>query len=563
MSVQDAEVLIVGGGIVGLSAAVFLTGHGMSVELVERRPDALAHPRARVINPRAVELYRQVGLEPAIQAARSRAEYSSGLVIRAETLSAPGRTVTEMQSSPDPGRDDNISTAPWIPIDQDQLERVVRDRATQMGARIHFSTELTAFSRGPDGITADVRDLRSGSPRHVRARYLIAADGHRSGIRQQLGIPVRGPGLIGHTLCFVFEADLSGPLRGRHLAVGHFNQPRPGTSLISHSEGRWVFSVPFRPDQGEPLSSFTDERCAELARAAVGDPSVRIKIVPQLANGVTTLDYELGAQVAERYQDGPVFLAGDAAHVMPPAGAFGAGTGIQDAHNLAWKLAATAAGRAGPGLLATYQAERQPVAMFTLAQSLHLLRERTGRDIPYDQGGPPVSYEEVLFGHRYGEGALAPEEHHGSGSNGNGDGRRFSMPPAQLTGVPGTRAPHVALLRQGREISTLDLYGSRCVLMCGPAGGRWAEAMSRLAAPRRLAADTYQLGTDLADPGARWEQAHGVTASGAILIRPDGFVAWRARDEQAGDLCSVLVEALVRSHLTVPAAVREGSDSRR
>jgi putative polyketide hydroxylase len=557
MSVRDADVLIVGGGIVGLSAAVFLSAQGVPVQLVERRPSALAHPRARVINPRTVELYRQVGLEPAIQAARSRAKYSSGLVIRADTLTAPERAVTEMQASPDPGRDGNVSTASWIPIDQDQLECVVRSRAAELGAGIAFSTELTGLQAEPDGITARVKDLGSGEEHEVSARFLIAADGYRSAIRDQLGITVSGPGMIGHTLCFVFEADLTGPLRGRHLAVGHFNQPRPGTSLISHSEGRWVFSVPFRPDQGESLPSFTEDRCVALARAAVGDQDLDLKIVPQLAGGITTLDYEIGAQVADRYAEGPVFLAGDAAHVMPPAGAFGAGTGIADAHNLAWKLAATLAGSAGPGLLATYQAERQPVARFTLAQSLHLLRERTGRDIPYDEGGPQVGYEQVIFGYRYGEGALAAER---------GQTAEFSLAPDEPTGAPGTRAPHVALVRNGEEISSLDLYGGRCVLVCGSAGGPWAEAMSQVSANLGWPAEVYRLGADLIDPGARWERAHGVTASGAVLIRPDGFVAWRAKDQRAGDaagLARVLDEALAGCQLAGRQAVLEGSESRR
>jgi putative polyketide hydroxylase len=478
-------------------------------------------------------------------------------VIRADTLTAPERAVTEMQASPDPSRDGNLSTASWTPIDQDQLEGVVRARAEELGAGIAFSAELTELRTEPDGVLARVKDLGAGEEREVSARFLIAADGYRSAIRDQLGIPVSGPGMIGHTLCFVFEADLTGPLRGRHLAVGHFNQPRPGTSLISHSEGRWVFSVPFRPDQGESLATFTEDRCAALARAAVGDPDLDLKIVPQLAGGITTLDYEIGAQVADRYAEGPVFLAGDAAHVMPPAGAFGAGTGIADAHNLAWKLAATLAGSAGPGLLATYEAERQPVAKFTLAQSLHLLRERTGRDIPYDEGGPQVGYEDVIFGYRYNEGALAAESARGTG---------FSLAPGEPAGAPGTRAPHVALVRNGKQISSLDLYGRRCVLVCGPAGRPWAEAMNQVSENRGLRADLYQLGADLVDPGARWESAHGVTTTGAILIRPDGFVAWRAKDQRADDtagLVRALDETLAGCQLTSVRTALEGSESRR
>ena len=182
---------------------------------------------------------------------------------------------------------------------------------------MRFSAELTSFEPGPDGVLATVRDRTTGGIRTVRADYLIAADGHRSGIRSQLGIGLSGPGALNHILCFVFEADLSGPLRGRHLAVGHFDRPRPGTSIISDREGRWVLSMPYRPE-AEPLDSFTPQRCAELARAAVGVPGLELSLVSQLGDEVVLLGYEVSAQVAERFAGGRVFLAGDAAHAMPP-----------------------------------------------------------------------------------------------------------------------------------------------------------------------------------------------------------------------------------------------------
>lgn len=541
MRAEDTSVLVVGGGVVGLSAAMFLARFDVPVLLVERRPNALDHPRARVINPRTAEIYRQAGLEPAIQAVRAQSRYSSGLVIRAETLAADERAVTRMEAAPDPERSDNITAASWIPVDQNRLESVVRARAAELGASVRFSTEMTRFGGDSEGVSATLLDLRTGQRRDVRARYLIAADGHRSGIRHQLGIPVHGPGSLGHTLCFTFEADLSDPLRGRHLAVGHFSQPRPGTSLISHSANRWVFSTPFRPEQGERLAWFTPDRCAEMARAAVGVPSLPITIVPQLTGGVDVIDYEIGAHVAGKYRDGPVFLAGDAAHVMPPAGAFGAGAGIQDAHNLAWKLAAVITGQADPGLLDTYEAERLPVARFTLGQSLHLLRERTGRHVPYAEGGAQVEYQQVIFGSRYLSGAFVAAD---------GADQSISLPPEELAGTPGSRAPHVRVRHHGQLISVQDLFGGGLVLLCGWQDETWDAAMRRLAAADRIAADVYRFGADLEDADGRWEAAYGVTSAGAVLVRPDGIVAWRARgqaDAGAGRLLErVLAECRLR-----------------
>lgn len=557
MNESGTAVLIAGGGIVGLSAAAFLAARGTPVLLVERRPGALTHPRARVINPRTVELYRQIGLEDAIAAARSRDYYSSGLVIRAETLVATERVVDEMQASPAPDRVDNVSPASWIPIDQDELENLVRARAVELGADVRFATELAWFNQDADGVQAQVRDVETGATRLVRASYLIAADGHRSEIRGRLGIGLTGPGALDHILCFVFEADLSGPLRGRHLAVGHFDRPRPGTSVISDREGRWVLSMPYRPDQGETLGSFTRDRCVQLAREAVGVPDLDVRLVSQLRDDVTMLGYEVSAQVAERFTDGRVFLAGDAAHAMPPAGAFGAGTGIQDAHNLAWKLAAVLSGQAEPELLDSYDAERRPVAAFTVGQSLHLLRTRTGRQVEFAGGGPPAEYGEVLFGYRYAEGALLPEPGQGGGT----------VPPATADGAPGTRAPHVELLlpppatrsadggpptapaRDGARLSSLDLYGREPVLLCGSGGERWASAAAALRDEGGLPLAICRIGTDVADPAGQVATRYGIGSDGASLVRPDGFVAWRARGAPQADPVPVLRRVLAGCRL--------------
>ncbi len=546
MKEEQVQVLIVGGGIVGLSAAAFLAARGTSVLLVERRPSALAHPRARVINPRTVELYRQIGLEAVIAAARSRDYYSSGLVIRAETLMATERVTDEMQASPAPDRLDNVTPASWIPIDQDELERLVRARAVELGAQVRFGTELTEFGQDASGIAARVCEVGTGSSSAVRADYLIAADGHRSEIRAQLGIGLTGPGALDHILCFVFAADLSGPLRGRHLAVGHFDRPRPGTSVISDREGRWVLSMPYRPEQGESLDSFTAQRCTQLAREAVGVPDLDLTLVTQLHGDVTLLGYEVSAQVAERFIDGRVFLAGDAAHAMPPAGAFGAGTGIQDAHNLAWKLAAVLSGAAEPELLASYDTERRPVAEFTVGQSLHLLRKRTGRPIPF-AGGPAAEYDEILYGYRYFDGALLPEP---------GPQDQAALPPESLDGAPGTRAPHIPLERAGQQLSSLDLFGRELVLLCGHDGEQWASAAAVLRDEAELPLVICRIGTDVADPAGQAATRYGIGSAGSSLIRPDGFVAWRASGAPAprADPAQLLRGVLARCRLA-PVAV--------
>ncbi|OLT21350.1 hypothetical protein BJF79_46795 [Actinomadura sp. CNU-125] len=374
--------LIIGGGPTGLSAAVFLARHGVPVTVVERRTDALGHPRARAINPRTVELFRDAGLEPEILSECSRVYDENSQLIRARSLPSPELRRTSMARPHSAAGTAGVSPCAWAPIDQDRLEILLREHARKLGADLRFGSRLLDFADfGGDGVDARIED--ADGVHDVRADLLIAADGHRSGVREALGIGFTGPGALGSSANFVFTADLEAQLRGRNLGVGHFDLPRPGTVLLPHDgTGRWVLGIPYHPAAGESLDDFTPRRCAELAAAAVGARPADITIVPQLGDGTTVLGYEVEARVAERLRSGPVFLIGDAAHVMPPTGAFGASTGIQDAHNLAWKIAAVLAGRAGPGLLDTYEAERLPVARFTMEQALLQLRERTGRDVP-------------------------------------------------------------------------------------------------------------------------------------------------------------------------------------
>ena len=241
---ERTPVLIVGGGLVGLSTAVFLAWHDVPCLLVERHPDLLIHPRARGFTPRTVELYRQVGLEPAIRAA----SYASGeqfewVAVRAETLASEEYLAAEEQG--DGGGFGHASPSPFAPIDQDKLEILLRDKAEELGADVRFSTELTSFEQDDAGVTATLKDRRSGAERTVRADYLVAADGWASPVRHRLGVGTDGPGPFFHTITLMIEADLSPALRGRQVSIAYLQQPRPGTILMAHDDigRRWVFGT--------------------------------------------------------------------------------------------------------------------------------------------------------------------------------------------------------------------------------------------------------------------------------------------------------------------------------
>jgi hypothetical protein len=191
----------------------------------------------------------------------------------------------------------------------------------------------------------------------------------------------------------------------------------------------------------------------------------------------------------------------------------GANTGIQDAHNLGWKLAAVLHGQAGPALLDTYHAERHPIGLFTMQQALARWQSRMG--MGKAKNDPLVDYRAVTFGYQYRSSAVlgAPED------------AVPALLPEELTGQPGTRAPHVAVTLNGREISTIDLYGQRFVLLAGINGTPWASAAERVVQRLGVPLDAYRFGVELA--GAEGAAAHGIGANGALLVRPDGFVAWR------------------------------------
>ncbi|MFD5662077.1 FAD-dependent oxidoreductase [Streptomyces hirsutus] len=536
------DVLIVGGGITGLSCALFLRHHGVRCVLVERHASTSVHPRAWGWYPRTLELLRSVGVEGAVlEAAAGYAEHRRQATVESLT----GREVKAVML-PAPGDLGAVTPSRQISLGQDRMEPIVREAADRAGAVLRFGNELTSFERpeGPAGpVVATVKDRDTGAERRVRARWLVAADGGRSPVRETLGIRRVGRGTLQHQVSILFRADLTGPLAGRRFSICQIENDELKGAVLGHDDTlrRGTLILQYRPERGETPEDFTTGRSVALVRSAVGDPDLDVDVV-----GV--LPWELAALSAERFRDGSVFLIGDAAHVVPPIGGYGANTGVHDAHNLAWKLASVLRGEAGEALLDSYDAERRPVAEATLEQAQLRLLVRSGR-ADGEQRRATADVLAVMLGHTYPSaaepGARLP---------------RF-RDPAELAGEPGTRAPHVPVLLRdgGREVpgSLLDVYGGDPAPVLvhggGTAGGDepvWARAAAEAARRAGVRLRTAGFGAGLRDLSERgWHERYGVRADGAVLVRPDGFVAWRSAGvpaDAAGALTGALRRALAR-----------------
>jgi 2-polyprenyl-6-methoxyphenol hydroxylase-like FAD-dependent oxidoreductase len=498
MSDLEVPVLIVGGSLVGMSTALLLGHYGIRALAVENHRGTAIHPRAAMINQRTMEIFRSVGIERMVAEKSGHQFDQDGAIMAVETL-AGKELAWYIANLNEAVRD--VSPCTRVFITQSLLEPLLQQRAAELGAGLRFGTEMTSFQQDAEGVTATIRNRDTGATQSVRARYMVAADGSRSSIRQQLGIRMVGRGVFSNSVTIYFRAPVAPLMRGRNLSVimvvnptlrGFFRIEKPYESgfLAVHTTGD-----PTNPETNVS-SGLTNERCLEYVHAALGTDEVPVTIE-------NVMHWQSTADIAERFQEGRIFLAGDAAHVMPPYGGFGGNTGIHDAQNLAWKLAFVLKGLAGPELLSTYESERRPAAAFTVEQAYARYVTRAASYLGTSGMQPLEDDLNIELGYCYGPG-------------------RGHENPRESKGRPGTRAPHVWLARKGEKISTLDLFGRSFVLLAGPEGGQWRET-----AP--AGAEVFQIGDQgLTDPDNAFPGAYGITASGAVLVRPDGFVEWRS-----------------------------------
>ncbi|MEW2179198.1 FAD-dependent monooxygenase [Streptomyces sp. NPDC005406] len=507
---SNVPVLVVGGGSVGLLTAALLAHHGVPAVLVERRSGPSVHPRATGIGPRSVEVLRELGLDAAVDAAAVDLRGAAGKAV-APTVVAMGAGDVVTVPMPTPSAD-GLDVTPFRlrgVCAQDRLDAVVAADLARRGADLRWSTRLVGIAQDADGVDVE---LEGPDGRYsLRCARVVAADGTHSTVRTALGVGISGPGDLGTSkVNILFRADLRPHLRGMSFATCTITTPQaPGLLATVDGETNWVFHVACDVDAGERPEDFTHERCAAIVRLAVGDPDLDVEVR-------SVLPWRPRSAAAERFMVGRVFLVGDAAHTVPPMGAFGLNTGVADAHNLAWKLAAVHHGEAGAGLLDTYAREREPVAAATLDQAMRRMADPQlhwgrGPEAAAARAAAGVWAAPVVhLGQRYHSAAVI--------------GPRPELPSTVdlvLDGSPGSRVPHAWV----DGVSTLDLVASRWTLLVGVAGGTWLAAGAETGLPAHRVA-------------APW-----LPDEGALLVRPDAIVAMRAT-APAPDPVRCLTEAL-------------------
>lgn len=578
MATIEVPVLIVGGGGCGLAASVFLSDHGVRHLLVERHPSTSRMPKAHYLNQRTMGIFRQHELDAEVaQQGACLAEFGKLRWLTSLGGDEPldGLVIQEMDAFGGGAlRESYEAAGPVLPVKlpQVRLEPILRQHAERRApGEIRFGHELVTFAEEGDRVVAQVRAVGTGEVTTVVARYLIAADGGRT-VGAALGVQMRGlPGFLDVTTAY-FTADLS-PWWREGTLLTHFLNPHDpdlssnliemGPTWGKHCE-EWVLHFP----PGDP-QRYPAERIVPKIREVLGLPDLELTL-RQVTN------WSVESLVADQYRVGRVLLAGDAAHRQPPTVGLGLNTGIQDAHNLAWKLAAVLTGRAPDSLLDTYQVERHPIGRhnvdWAVSAALHhhaileavgvgqhtapqrrerafaafvdpspiaaAARARAAELFATHRGG--CQAHDVELGFAYEQGAVIPD---GSPPPPREPLRDVYHPTTR----PGHLLPHAWITRAGRVLSTHDLTGSAgsFVLIIGPKAERWRAAAAAVAEKLSVPINTVAIGigADYTAVDDRWSRVREIADEGAILVRPDNHVAWRSRGAGAnptGELAGAL-----------------------
>jgi 2,4-dichlorophenol 6-monooxygenase len=558
--IVTTDVLIVGSGPAGGAAALCLSTLGIPNIMITKYRWTANTPRAHITNQRTMEIFRDLGIEGQVLADASAHEIIGDTVF---CTSIAGEEIARIRTwGTHPAREADYQLAsPSLTCDipQTYLEPILVKNATVRGTQNRFSTEYLSHACDSDGVDVTVRDRLTGAVYTIRAKYLIGADGARSVVAADIGLPFEGQMDIAGSMNITFAADISAYVSHRPSVLYWVIQPGSNVGGIGAGLVRMVrpwheWLIVWGYDISGPAPAVDEEAATQIVRNLLGLPGLEVEITGTSLWGNNEM-------YATRLQSGRVFCAGDAIHRHPPSNGLGSNTSIQDSYNLAWKLAAVLRGQAGAALLDTYSAERAPVARQIVLRANKSSREFvqlfdalgvTGakteaemiagieeRKANTSQGAAKraaiveamelKNYEfnahGVELGQFYESAAIVPD-----GSVRPAPARDPEL-YYQPSTVPGARLPHAWVGDAARRLSTLDLAPmTRFTLITGITGEAWVSAAEKvghdLGVP--LAAVVIGPGREITDIYLDWTRLREVAEDGAILVRPDKHVGWRS-----------------------------------
>lgn len=573
VSEVETDVLVVGAGPAGLVMSGLLAGYGVNAITVTKFDGTARTPRAHITNQRAMEVYRDLGIEDEVLEIATPSELMSNNVWATSFAGTEIARVKTWGTSIERTADyDSASPTQMCNAPQHRLEPVLRTAAELRGADIRWGHELIEISQDDNGVRALVR-AEDGTETVIRAKYVVGADGARSLVGEQLGFSYDGESGLGAALNIFLDADLTKYCEHRPGVLYWMTQPGndywvgSGTWICVTPFTEWVNLSMYDPSQGEP--DLSEEALTELVRSTIGDDSIDVNIK-------SVSKWQINHVVAENYQQGRAFLVGDAAHRHPPANGLGSNTSVQDSFSLAWRLAYVLRGLAGPELLDTYTQERQPIGrkvvdramksvvdMGPISQALGFAPEQSVAEgwanvdelfSATDRGADRRAALEaavalqhyqfnahgVEFDLRYSSDAIVDDGT--PWPQGERDPELYSTPSTH----PGAPLPHAVIQRGNEILSTIDLVGrGEFTLVTGIDDAAWRTAAEALSAEFGIdlrIAQVAQRG-DYDDVYGDWGRVREVSDSGALLVRPDRVIAWRAAEAPA-DAVAALRAAL-------------------
>lgn len=563
----ETDVLVVGSGPAGGTAAALLGMYGVKHILVTKYGWLADTPRAHITNQRAMEVLRDLGLEEKA-VAQATPQHLMANNVFCESLA--GEELGRLYSwGNHPARRADYELASPVSIcdlPQNFLEPILLEAAGQRGTSIRFNTEFVDLVQDADGVSATVKDRQSEETYEIRAKYLIGADGGRSRVAEVIGLPMQGQMGRAGSMNIIVQADLSKYIAHRPSVLYWVLQPGAqiggiGAGLVRMVRpwNEWLFIWGYDIEQGE--RQLTNDEAISIVRNLVGDETLEVTVR-------STSTWTVNEMYAGHYSSGRVFCMGDAVHRHPPTNGLGSNTSIQDAYNLCWKLKLVLENKAAPALLDSYSAERQPVGkqIVTRAnksigdfppifEAVGLLsstdpdqarKNIEARKAPTEEGKVRRKKLYAAIAHKSYEfnchGVEMNQRYASSAVVSDGTAEPAFTRDHELyyhaTTWPGAHLPHVWVEHHGVRKSTLDLVGKgRFTLLTGIGGECWRGAAAAVEAAHGLPVDVVSIGPagcDAQDIYADWYRQSEVDEDGCVVVRPDMYVAWRARQAVTG-----------------------------